>query len=282
MSFLTGLPHFTLRDVIDILLVTILVYQLLRLIKGTRAVQVLLGIVSLALAYALTGPGRALELPTLHRILGGALVIIPFAIVVLFQNHIRRLLSSFGRNPLRGLAVVERTPEGLLSEIVLAVISLAARRHGALIVMEREQGLRTFAEAGISLDALVSHDLLSAIFNPASPLHDGAVIIHEGRVRAASCFVPLTAAPPMARAYGSRHRAGIGITEETDAVAVIVSEQTGRISVAREGRLHEDLGARELEEFLAPLFVRPMPLLARFGWGSRRPGRTANATGARP
>lgn len=275
------------RSLADILVLSLGVYQLLRLIRGTRAVQMLYGMFSIAVAYYLTGPGHLLELPAVHRVLGGALVFIPFAVVILFQNHIRRLLATVGRNPLRGLAHPAEGPERIAEEIGLAVVSLASRRHGALIVLEREQGLRTFVEAGIELDALVSHDILTTIFNPASALHDGAVIINEGRVRAASCFLPLTSSPPLTREFGSRHRAAIGITEETDAVAIIVSEERGTVSIARVGRIEEDLDATELDSTLKSILVPAAPLFARLPWpgwtgskGNGAPGERS-AEGAR-
>jgi diadenylate cyclase len=255
------------RAFADIVVLAVIIYQLLRLIKGTRAVQVLLGIISLTVAYFVTGPGRALELPAVHWVLGGAIFFIPFAAVVLFQNHIRKLLSSFGSNPLRGLAPPVAGPERLAGEIALAVSALAARRYGALIIIEREQGLRTFIESGVEIDSQVTHDLLVTLFVPGSPLHDGAVIVSEGRLRAARCFVPLTSNPPLTREFGSRHRAAIGITEETDAISVVVSEERGTISIARQGALHEGVSADQVESALRGVFAPARGgLIARLPW----------------
>ena len=281
------LNQITWRSAADIVVLAVLVYQLLLLIRGTRAVQMLLGILSLAFFYFLTGPEHLLELPAVHRVLGAALFFIPFVVVVLFQNHIRRVLASFGSNPLRTLArTIEgpERPERIIDEVVVAVTSLASRRHGALIVFEREQGLRAFIETGIALDALVSYDLLTAIFLPGSvledgtmlagsPLHDGAVIISEGRIRACCCYLPLTSGASLKRKFGSRHRAAIGISDETDAVAVVVSEERGTISLARDGVLEEDLDAHELAESLKSLLLPPRPLLPGFRRQPGSPGR---------
>lgn len=247
--------RFGWRSLVDILILTAIIYQILRIFQGTRAFRMLYGILVVVAAYLLTSPGRTLELPTVNRILGALLLFTPLAIVVLFQNHIRRVLAIFGTNPLAGLSRTS-SAERIVNEIVLAAATLASKRHGALIVLEREQGLRTFAETGNLLDANVSYDLLTTIFMPHTPLHDGAVIIADGRIRAAACFLPLSANPREGRQYGSRHRAAIGITEETDAVAIVVSEETGFISLVREGRIRGDLEARELgaalSEILAP------------------------------
>ena len=171
--------------------------------------------------------------------LNGFLIVLPFAIIVLFQHEIRRALADFGRNPLVRFGRQERI-ESSLQEIVLAATTLSSRRIGALIVIERLQGLRNYVENGIRLDAVVSYDLLLTIFNPDTPLHDGAVIVQDDRIAAAACFLPLTSNPELSKGYGTRHRAALGITEETDAVAVVVSEETGRISVAVDGELHDD------------------------------------------
>jgi uncharacterized protein (TIGR00159 family) len=173
------------------------------------------------------------------------------------------MLAFVGSNP---FAQLTRAPgeAKLVDEIVLAAATLAQSRHGALIVLEREQGLRTFAETGIVLDAIVSYDLLTTIFMPHTPLHDGAVIIADGRIRAASCFLPLTTDPRGARDYGSRHRAAIGITEETDAIAIVVSEETGTVSLVREGRVRKGLEPQDLNAALAAILVPAT---------KRRPGR---------
>ena len=229
---------------LDILLVAFLIYQLLLLIRGTRAVHILLGVFILAFGYFLTRPGW-LPMPTVHRILGYMAVAVPFAVVVLFQNQIRQALAQFGKNPLAAF-ITRRSQGDLVDEVTLAAASLASKRVGALIVIEREMGLRAFYETGIALDAIVSYDLLMNIFVKDSPLHDGAAVIAGGRIKAASCFLPLTLNPSLSRSYGTRHRAAAGITQESDALAIVVSEERGIISVAENGDIVEDLDAQTL------------------------------------
>jgi uncharacterized protein (TIGR00159 family) len=238
-----------LQAALDIFVLAFIIYQLLLLVRGTRAVPVMTGVVTLAALHFATRPGL-LHLPAVHALLGYLIGFIPLAAVVLFQNQIRQALARFGRNPFTTF-VPKRREQGLLAEeISLAAASLASKRYGAIIVIERELGLRAFYETGIPLDAIVSYDLLLNIFTRGSPLHDGAAIIAEGRVKAASCWLPLTTDPSLSRTYGTRHRAAIGITEESDAVAVVVSEERGVISVAEGGRIEEGWTAQELGERL--------------------------------
>ena len=234
------------HDAVDILAVAVVIYNLLLLIRGTRAVQVLLGIVFVGLVYY---AARWAELVTLQTILESLLIALPFAIIVLFQQEMRRALASFGRNPLLGLARPQQVASGF-SDIVLAATTLSSRRIGALIVIERLQGLRTYVENGIALDAVLSFDLLLNIFTPDTPLHDGAVIVQEDRIAAAACFLPLSSNPGLSKDLGTRHRAALGITEETDAVAVVISEETGIISVACDGEIVRDLDGKSLRNSL--------------------------------
>ncbi len=246
MTLLRFLEILTWRDAVDVLAVSLIIYNLLLLIRGTRAVQMLLGLFFLGLVYY----GAILaELPTLQKILENLLIVLPFAVIVLFQQEIRRALVSFGRNPLWGLAKQTKVVASF-SEIVLAATTLSARRTGALIVIERLHGLRNYIENGISLDAVVSYDLLINIFQPDTPLHDGAVIIQADRLAAAACFLPLTPNPELSKEFGTRHRAALGLTEETDAVAVVVSEETGIISVAFDGAMIRDLDSHGLRNAL--------------------------------
>lgn len=246
MSFEELFALLTWRDAVDLAIVAILIYNALLLIRGTRAVQVLAGLAVVGATYYLA---RSLELRTLMRILEVVLTFLPFAMVVLFQQEIRRALAAFGRNPLWGLRAQQETERGF-DEIVLAANALAARRTGALIIIERLEGLRTYVENGIRIDAQLSFDLLVNIFTPDTPLHDGAVIVQRGRIAAAACFLPLTASPELSKRYGTRHRAAVGVTEETDALAVVVSEETGTISVAFGGELVTDLDAKGLRQQL--------------------------------
>lgn len=233
---------------LDIAVLAFVIYQLLVLIRGTRAVQMMVGVAGVVAVHLITG-ANLLDLPAVHTVLGNLLLYIPFAVIVLFQNQIRQALMRFGRNPMEFL-LPRRRYENVVEEVALAAVSLASKRWGALIVIERFSGLRAFSQTGIGLDALVSYDLLLNLFAPKSPLHDGAVIIAEGRIKAAACYLPLTANPSLSRTYGTRHRAAIGITEESDAIAVVVSEERGTVSLCEDGHIVEDLNARKLSERL--------------------------------
>jgi uncharacterized protein (TIGR00159 family) len=251
LSAALHLQELSLWALIDIFILAVLIYQLLLMIRGTRAVNILLALAAVALLFVITGPGL-IELNALHSILGNLLFYLPLIVIVLFQNQIRQALAQLGKNPLSNL-IPKRTDETLIEEVTLAAASLASKRIGALIVIEREMGLRTFSETGIGLDALISYDLLMNIFTRRSPLHDGAVIIAEGRIKAASCYLPLTTNPSLSRSYGTRHRAAVGITEESDAVAIVVSEERGVVSLAENGTISEALDAQGLETLLVHL-----------------------------
>lgn len=260
--------------IVDIALLAVILYQLLLLIRGTRAVHMITGVVALGVLHFLTRPAL-FDLPTVHTVLGALLLYIPFAVIVLFQNQIRQALARFGRNPF-AIFRPRRLRENVVEEVALAAASLASKRLGALIVIERELGLRAFWETGIPLDAEVSYDLLMNIFHRGAPLHDGAVIIAEGRVKAASCWLPLTTDPGLSRTVGTRHRAAVGITEESDAVAVVVSEERGVVSLARGGRITEGLDAPALAEALRWLLA-PRP---ESGTSGRKPASETGDTAA--
>ena len=230
--------------VLDILILAVIIYQLLLLIRGTRAVHMIVGVVALVVLHFVTRPGL-LCLPAVHAVLGDVLLYIPLAVIVLFQNQLRQALARVGRTPLSAL-LTRRPYANVVEEVALAAVSLAGKRLGALIVLERELGLRAFSETGITLDAEVSYDLLVSIFQRGAPLHDGAVIIVGTRIRAACAYLPLTQNPNLSRRFGTRHRAAVGITEESDAVAVVVSEERGTVSWCEAGRIEEDLDASEL------------------------------------
>jgi diadenylate cyclase len=250
-SVIQFLQLVTWRDALDILLVAVVIYNLLLLIRGTRAVQVLLGILVLVGAYYVA---RAANLLTLQTTLSAFLTFLPFAIIVLFQDEIRRALAQFGSRPTWGLGHHSGV-EGMFNEVVLAASAMSARRTGALIVIERVEGLKNFVDNGIRLDAVVSYDLLLNVFNAHTPMHDGAVIVQGARIAAASCYLPLTRTAELSKEYGTRHRAALGISEETDAVAVVVSEETGRISVAHQGHLIRDLDSNTLRNTLYKLLI---------------------------
>ncbi|HVF28937.1 MAG TPA: diadenylate cyclase CdaA, partial [Pyrinomonadaceae bacterium] len=224
------------RNLVDIALVFVIVYAVLKLLRGTRAVPMAAGIGAVALLYWLA---VYQELATLVFILRNALLYVGVAIIVLFQSEIRQALISFGNRFRLPFMIRHRGQfgEGEYDEIVLAATTLASTKTGALIVIERAVGLRNVTDGGVQLDAELSYDLLVTIFNPATPLHDGAVVIRRHRVAAASCFLPLTLNPLLSKDLGTRHRAAIGITEDSDAVAVVVSEETGLISFVQSGQI---------------------------------------------
>lgn len=267
---MTGLRQFLQIDqldlaaLVDILLLWFAFYQVFLLMRRTRAVQMAYGLLGIALLWLLTAPGGLLPLKAIHFLLGALLPYVAFAIIVIFQTPIRQALAWFGRMPLRQFRQADKNQK-IVEEIALAATAMGSRRIGALILLERGQGLRTFIETGIELDAIVSYDLLINIFSPKTPLHDGAVIISDGRIKGASCFLPLSTDPYISRTYGTRHRAAIGVTEETDAIAVVVSEERGVVSVAMDGQFKVDLDTRALRAFLEEHWIgpRPVPLTAR-------------------
>jgi uncharacterized protein (TIGR00159 family) len=262
------LQHFGLHAVVDILILAFVIYQLLLLIRGTRSVNMIIALVVLVVLYTLTGPDL-IGLDALHTTLGTLLAYVPIAVIVLFQNQIRRFLAKLGANPVSAFRP-RRHGDRLIEELALAAAALASKRVGALIVIERDLGLRSFYETGIELDAKVTYDLLMNLFTFGTPLHDGAVIISEGRLKAASCYLPLTMNPTLSRTYGTRHRAAFGITEETDAVAVVVSEERGVVSLVDGGELKEGLDARRLQEALRTA-LGWSPSVASPGRGARHP-----------
>jgi uncharacterized protein (TIGR00159 family) len=252
---LTHLDQFGWVDLLDVLLLAVIIYYVVLLIRGTRAVQMLVGVIVLVLAYWISGLPEGNHLRTVHRVLGSFLFYVPFALIVIFQDTIRRALAGLARNPFRLLASPLTDP--MIQDIALAATTLAARRHGALIVVEREQGLRDQAETGIRIDAALSYDLLVNIFAPHTPLHDGAVILAEGRIRAAACFLPLGGEGELTRELGTRHRAALGISGETDALAIVVSEETGTISICDGSHILRGLDARGLRDHLREHLLPP-------------------------
>jgi uncharacterized protein (TIGR00159 family) len=246
----------SLRDLIDIALVAYITYRFLLLMRGTRGAQMTLGILVLLLFYYAT---RFYQLSTVQWLLNNLLTYIVFGIIVLYQSEIRRGLAGIGKNPLLGRHRKRDGKEGY-EEIILAATTLASKKIGGLVVIERDIGLRNYAESGIALDAVLTYDLLVTIFSPNTPLHDGAVIVQRSRIIAAGCFLPLTLDPHLSKELGTRHRAAIGITEETDAVAVIVSEETGNISAAVSGAITRNLDGTGLRTLLqSAMEGRPVP-----------------------
>jgi diadenylate cyclase len=243
--------------VLDILLVAVIIYEVLVMIRGTRAAPMLAGLAAVAVAFYLARIG---ELVTLNWLVSHLVPYVVFALIVVFQAEIRHVLSDVGRKVsfLRGSA----TEGDSYDDIVLAANLFSQHQTGALIVIEREIGLRTYVESGVAMDARLSYDLLATIFRPSAPLHDGAVIIQKDRLAAAACFLPLSMNPVLSTQMGTRHRAGIGITEETDAIAVIVSEESGAISMAVGGKIERDLTVEQLRERLSSELRRYMSPVA--------------------
>lgn len=248
LAALIALPSLTPAGVVDILVVAFLIYQGLMIVRGTRAGHILIGILIMVAVYVIalyTG------LEALRSVLSFIVPYVALAVIILFQSEIRRTLARLGRKRWFGRGY--QRPE-FTEDILIAARRLATDRIGALIVVERDIGLRTFIESGVRLDANLSSDLLLAIFHPGGALHDGAAIVQKDRIAAAACFLPLTVNPALSSTLGTRHRAAIGITEESDCLSLIVSEETGRISVAAFGELTPGLNLREVDERICTHF----------------------------
>jgi diadenylate cyclase len=236
-------------DILDILAVAVLFYYVIRQVRGTRAVQMLMGVLVLVVANALSG---LLEMTSTHRILQNFLFYIPFAIIVLFQDTIRKALASLG-SAFFSRRVARQATQHLARETAVACFALAGQRHGALVIFERTQGLKDYADTGVKIRAELTADLLTTVFFPGTPLHDGAVIVVESQIEAAGCFLPLSTTE-LPIEFGTRHRAALGLSEETDAICVVVSEERGAVSLAVEGELEQVPTVDELESRLFQLF----------------------------
>ena len=247
-------PHLSVISVIDILLVAVIIYEFLALIKGTRASLMVVGVGGLALAFYVSRLGN---LSALNWLMNTLLPYTVFALIVVFAAEIRQALARLGRG--LTLSRASGSEADAYDDIVLAANLFCQNQTGALIIIEREIGLRTYIESGVPLDARLSYDLLATIFRPSAPLHDGAVIVQNDRVAAAACFLPLSMNPVLSTQLGTRHRAGIGVTEETDAIAVIVSEETGSISLAVSGKIERDLTVEQLRDRVGELLRRYVP-----------------------
>lgn len=247
-----GFVPLELKDLVDIAIVALLVYQLYRFIRGTIGVQIALG---LAAIYLLDVIVRIAGLTTLQALFGAVSEVFVLALIILFQPEIRRLLFLFGRNPLVRRLVPSSARERVVDETVAALREMSENRIGSLIAFGRSTGLRNYAETGTRLNADVERDLLTSIFFPNSPLHDGAVIIQDNRVEAARCILPVSEARRLDPHLGLRHRAAVGLTERTDAFVVVTSEETGRISVAENGVLHTNLSLEALRERLTEAII---------------------------
>jgi diadenylate cyclase len=258
---LVRVTEVSFTDVLDVLIISFVIYHLFLLLKGTRAAKIAGGIAFLALVYFAS---RIAQLRTIQWFLTNFVTYAVFAVIVVYQAEIRKILANIGEARFLG-RFFEPERAGVIDDIVLAAMTLSSKRTGALIVIERSTGLKGYMENGHELNARLSYDLLVTLFQPDTPLHDGAVIVQQDRIAAASCFLPLTLEPHLSKEYGTRHRAAIGITEETDAVAVVVSEETGRMSVAVAGRLKRFTDSESLTAFLKSQLT-PTREKRRLGW----------------
>jgi diadenylate cyclase len=241
---------FTFTSIIDILLVATFVYYMLYLLKGTRSARIALGIIMLIVLYFIAD---RFQLQTMSWLLQNFLTYIVIAIIVIFQADIRKALATFGRNPFLDFFRIREKSTGYLVELQRAVNLLAQRNIGALIVIERELELKNLIETGLRLDAEIKRDLLLSIFNTRSPLHDGAVILANGRIANAGAILPLSSRLDINKGYGTRHRAALGLSEESDAVVIVISEEQGSVSIAFDGKLIKLDTPLELERRLKSL-----------------------------
>ena len=245
------ISNFRWQDALDILLLAVLIYSGINLIRGTRAVPMLIG---LGVVYGVYFLSAELEIYTINALLRNLLGWSLVFVFIVFQNDIRRALTQVGTGPL--FSPGERIAQSqAVEELVKGVTAMASRRVGALIVLQNEVGLNEYIEVGTRLEAQVSKELVTSIFTPGSPIHDGALIIQQGRITAAGCFLPLTTNPAVSKTLGTRHRAAIGLTEETDAVAIVVSEEDGKISLVREGKITRDVDPGTLRTTLQRLLI---------------------------
>lgn len=261
------------QDVLDILLVALVIYRIFILIKGTRALQILVGLAFIVVAYV---GSQVFELFTLHWILNAFLSSIILVVVVLFQNEIRRALAHVGMNPFSPYRESGTSVAHTVEELMKASVSLANKKIGALIVLQRDTDLRDYLEEpGVAIDAVLTKELLLSIFLPYSPIHDGAVLVRGGRIGSAGCFLPLTTRAGVDKELGTRHRAALGITDETDAVVIVVSEETGGTSLVLNGRITRDLDGASLRRVLLRLFPeeRSAKTSGRSAKGKAKPAR---------
>lgn len=253
-QYLNIFSNIRMRDVMDILIVAIVIYKLFKLLRETRAEQLAKGIIILLV---LTKVSEEMELYTINWILNNAMTVGTLALLIVFQPELRRGLEYIGRSRLLTKSFVEIRGESLsnvVEEIVEAAASLSRQKIGALIVMERQTGLNEVVETGTKIDGTVSSDLLINIFIPNTPLHDGAVIIKDDKIKAAACFLPLTDNSGLSKELGTRHRAGLGISERSDSLAIIVSEETGAISIAENGTISRYLDTKTLRQILTDMY----------------------------
>lgn len=239
------------KPIIEIGIIWFVIYRLLAFIKGTRAVQVLRGIIIIAVIFLLT---QQLRFDVINWIFTKLFALSVIAFLIVFQPELRSGLARIGREKVFGNILTE---ERTIDEVAKSVSILACKKIGAIIAIEREVSLEPYTESGVSLDSIITSELLNTIFMPNTPLHDGGVVVHGDRIVAAGCLFPLSQNPDISKLLGTRHRSAIGLTEETDSVCVVVSEETGVISVANAGKLTRDLDRDRLINHLRALLYRP-------------------------
>lgn len=240
---------FRWTDILDIFIVAFLIYRVLLLIRGTRAMQMLTGLLILGIGFLFSANW---ELFTTHWILSHFFDYVILIVIVLFQDDLRRALTNVGKNPFYASASEEENFE-MITEIARAASQMAKEKVGGLVVIERETGLKNFIDTGSQLDCKVKSELIYSIFIESSPLHDGAIIVSDGRISAAGCFLPLSKEPDIDKRYGTRHRAALGLTEDTDAIVIVVSEEAGEVHLVKNGKITMNLNEQELQQSLAAL-----------------------------
>jgi diadenylate cyclase len=243
-----------LRPIIEIFILFLAIYGVFRFLRGTRGLGILKGLGTIAVVLIIALVAVSNWLPTIHFIFQRALPSVVIALIILFQPELRRGLMRLGQNPL--VEYFMRSESKVIEQVAKAATRLSKQKIGALIAIEREIGIGTYIEGGVIIDAEVNSNLIETIFWPGSTLHDGAIAIRNNRIAAAGCLFPLSDNPEISRRLGTRHRAAIGLTEESDAISVVVSEETGQISACYRGKIHQDLGPEGLEEFLRKHLMR--------------------------
>jgi diadenylate cyclase len=276
LELIKFIEQLRITDLIDFLVVWAIIYGLLKLVRGTRAVPIAIGLLGVGLLYQVAA---FLGLETLQFVMRNMLLYFGFALLVIFAPEVRSALMRFGANLRTSFLFGQsKLAPSMYEDIVLSAMTLSSRRVGALIVIERNVGLQNYIDTGVKIEAALSYDLLVTIFEPRAPLHDGAVIIRDNRLAAGGCFLPLTLNPKLSKELGTRHRAAIGVTEDTDAVTIVVSEETGVISFVEKGEIIRYLTSARLRELIREALT-PTNLLGEILQPGRKGKRAAKVPG---
>jgi diadenylate cyclase len=279
LELIKFIEQLRITDLIDFLVVWAIIYGLLKLVRGTRAVPIAIGLLGVGLLYQVAA---FLGLETLQFVMRNMLLYFGFALLVIFAPEVRSALMRFGANLRTSFLFGQsKLAPGMYEDIVLSAMTLSSRRVGALIVIERNVGLQNYIDTGVKIEAALSYDLLVTIFEPRAPLHDGAVIIRDNRLAAGGCFLPLTLNPKLSKELGTRHRAAIGVTEDTDAVTIVVSEETGVISFVEKGEIIRYLTSARLRELIREALT-PTNLLGDILQPARKGKRLTKVPGDSP